>query len=82
MSKPTTGQLITQILEWPLLLVKNPSLYCAAATIGIPYLAYGMPDFGGGLQPLLMWYGLAGVSYAGAEYLAGEPNLPSSFYVA
>lgn len=62
--------ILMEILMWPSELAKNFSLPCAAVTLGVPYLLYGLPSLQDGLQPLAMWYGVAGVSYVGYERLA------------
>lgn len=66
------SSILMDILMWPQELLKNPKPLCIAVTLGVPYLLYGMPSLQDGIQPLAMWYGVAGVSYVGYERLAGS----------
>ena len=69
---PGSDNIISQILMWPSELMYAPKPLCIAATLGVPYLLYGLPSLADGIMPLAMWYGVAGVSYAAAERLTAK----------
>lgn len=64
--------IVKEILMWPSELLTPPiKPMCVAVTLGVPYLLYGLPNLSDGIQPVAMWYLVAGVAYAGYERVAG-----------
>lgn len=68
------------IVTWPLNLSAElgnnngtNGMIVVAATFLVPYFLYGVPSTDNGIQPLLMWYGVAGVTnYAAYMTLIGS----------
>lgn len=74
MSSPS---LIYRLLWWPSELIQDlaigglgvETVAVAAITLGVPFYLYGAPSLDDGVQALAMSYGVAGVSYIGAQML-------------
>lgn len=66
------------IVTWPLALSAQiqegtNGMIVVGATLLVPYFLYGVPSTDNGIQPLLMWYGVAGVTnYAAYMTLIGS----------